>query len=474
VLLTEDITANRHCRLARRNVGAIEEREYGNTSECEPDRNEQHVSNHAVIIPWQIRSQICGCTIWLNELRYCWLVVSAAFLDLSFRQCRLIRRVNMIAIAMLGSRSAFARESLMRGSARCGSQVFGLKGLRMTLSSWAQVALVSRKTTSFLVVLGVFSGLIASSASASGLGEKLQQEVEHLASSRFELTGNDKFQSLGKGEQMIMPVQLERDTTYAIVAACGEGCDHVEIALFDPTQNQLHRSPEVSDVVIITGPPQESGVHGIALSAPGCRQSTCQVGLVILKQAIGPPASTPEARATPATPQSVTAPPLSANGSHPNTHASTPSAGSATGAPPNTDAETLRIVSELVKLGVTVRDAIRAKQRASAAVSAPVTTDAGAAPGKPAGIKEPEASPRSPPTTPPAQTQAAPVAKAPASAPNQPRATAADCQLKIQQYYAAARTSGAPGTMPPLLRMYQYLQCNCGHPPSPVLPPCPR
>jgi hypothetical protein len=283
------------------------------------------------------------------------------------------------------------------------------------------------------------------------LEQKLQQEIDHLATSRFERAGSDTVQSVGKGEHVIVPIRLEAGVVYAIVAACGEGCDHVEIALFDPAQNLLHRSPETSDVVIVSGPPQQSGVHGIALSAPGCRNATCQVGLVLLKQTTEPPPTQPqpEARAPPVAPQAAP---------------TTPSTTAA--APPNADAETLRIFSQLVNLGVTVRDAVRAKERAAAAVAAPIPTTANDAPGKPAGFKAPQPKPQTPPAAP------QPAVAGPAAA--QRRATPADCRLREQQYYAAARTSGAPGTIGPLLSMYQYLQCNCGHPPSPQLPPCPR
>jgi uncharacterized caspase-like protein len=133
----------------------------------------------------------------------------------------------------------------------------------------------------------------------------------------------------------------------------------------------------------------------------------------------------------------------------------------AAGAPSqtNTNAEALRTLSEFVKLGVTLKDAARAKQRSTAHAAAPVATDAVSAPGRPAGFKEPAPKPLATPGT-TRQTSSG--------------ATPVDCRLREQQYYAAARTSGAPGTMGPLMSMYQYLQCNCGHPPSPQLPPCPR
>ena len=307
---------------------------------------------------------------------------------------------------------------------------------------------LSRDIALFGTILGISVGIVALSARATepvhsaSLEQKLQQEVDHLKTSHFERVDGGAVETLGKGEQTIVPVQLEAGTVYAIVAVCGEGCDHVEIALFDPAQTLLHRSPETSDVVIVTGPPQESGVHGIAVSARGCREATCSVGLVLLKQAKeSAAANTPETRATPVPPQAAPSP-------------STSTAGVRS----NADAEALRILSELVNLGVTARDALRAKKRASAPIAAPVATDASTAPGRPPGLDKPAALPK------PQTTQA----------PNKGNATQANCQQMARQYEAYARTAGAPGTMPQLFSMYQYLQCNCGYPPSPQLPPCPR
>jgi len=135
----------------------------------------------------------------------------------------------------------------------------------------------------------------AQPARTANVEQKLQQETQHLAASRFERVGDSTIEMVRRGESTIVPVQFEMGTVYAVVAACGEGCDHVEVALFNPSQNLLHRSPERSDIVIIMGPPQESGVHGIALSAPGCREAACAVGLVLLKQVSQPP-SPAEAR----------------------------------------------------------------------------------------------------------------------------------------------------------------------------------
>lgn len=154
----------------------------------------------------------------------------------------------------------------------------------------------------------------------------------------------------------------------------------------------------------------------------------------------------PEAKAAPAAPQAAPIPP-SSTGSTPG----------------NADAEALRVLSDLVNLGVTARDAIRAKEKIAAPVAAPIATDAKTAPGRPPALDKPAAAPKS---------QATPESAQRASSKG--NVTQANCQQMAQQYEAYARTAGAPGTMSQLLSMYQYLQCNCGYTPSPQLPPCPR
>ena len=115
----------------------------------------------------------------------------------------------------------------------------------------------------------------------------------------------------------------------------------------------------------------------------------------------------------------------------------------------------LRALTELVRLGVTTRDAVRAKERRSAPIAAPISTNIKTAPGRPKPV-------------------AAPKESAPQRKTNESSEKQAKCRQVESQYYAAVRTAGAPGTIPPLFSMYQYLQCNCGHPPSPQLPPCPK
>ena len=277
-------------------------------------------------------------------------------------------------------------------------------------------------------VLGIVvasTGGAAQGARTAALEQKLQRETDSLAAARFERVGGGTVEAVKKSEPSVFPIELEGGVTYAVVAACGEGCGHVEIALFDPAQSLLHRSPETSDVVIMRGPVRESGVHGIVLSVPGCREAACPAGFVVLKQTPRP-ADAKAVSAAPITPQ-MPAPPPDAKA----------------------DTEDVRALSALAELAVTARDAARAKERVAAPVIAPVATDARTAPGRPSALKKPVAS--------------KPGASAPAS-----------CQRMAEQYAAYARSAGAPGTAPQLFSMYQYLQCNCGYPPSPQLPPCTR
>jgi hypothetical protein len=291
------------------------------------------------------------------------------------------------------------------------------------MSSLRQIAVLG-------AAVGVLGAVVASTCAAQGartaaLEQKLQRETDNLSAARFERVGGGMIEAAKKGEPSVFPIELEGGAAYAVVAACGEGCGHVEMALFDPAQSLLRRSPETSDVVIMRGPARQSGVHGIVLSVPGCGAAACSVGFVVLRQM-------PQPADPKAAPAAATAPQMPAP-------------------PPESKAGTgdVRALSTLAELAVTARDVARAKERVAAPVAAPVATDASTAPGRPSALKKPVAS--------------KPGSSVPAS-----------CQRMAEQYAAYARSAGAPGTMPQLFSMYQYLQCNCGYPPSPQLPPCPR
>jgi hypothetical protein len=192
--------------------------------------------------------------------------------------------------------------------------------------------------------------------------------------------------------------------------------------------------------VVIRGPAPQSGAYGIVPSVPGCRAAACPAGFLVLKQAALPDTATSASAAPPAPPM----PP--------------PGVGTA---PPATGADDAEALAVLAKLAVTARDAARARERMAAPVIAPTVTDASTAPGRPS------ASGGSAPPGPPAGTQSAQ-----RTSSGQAAAASDSCQTAAQQYATYARTAGSPESMPQLYSMYQYLQCNCGYPPSPQLPPC--
>jgi hypothetical protein len=289
------------------------------------------------------------------------------------------------------------------------------------MSSLRQIAVLGAAVA--VLSAGVVSTCAAQGAGTAALEQKLQRESDSLAAARFERVAGSTVEAK-KGEPSVFPVELESGAAYAVVAACGDGCGHVEMALFDPAQSLLYRSPETSDVVIMRGPARQSGVHGIVLSVPGCRAAACPAGFVVLKQM--PQSADPKAvSAAPAAPQMSAPPPSS-----------------------KADSEDLQALNALAGLAVTARDAARAKERMAAPVSAPVATDASTAPGRPSALQNPVAS--------------RPGSSVPPS-----------CQRMAEQYAASARSAGSPASTSQLFSMYQYLQCNCGYPPSPQLPPCP-
>jgi hypothetical protein len=290
------------------------------------------------------------------------------------------------------------------------------------MCSLRQIALIGSGLAALAAAVAAAGGAAAQSGAGS-VDTKLQRELQHLAAGGFARVGGESIERASKDEPSVVAVELESGVTYAVVAACGEGCDHVEIALFDPAQSLLTRSPEASDVVIVSGPAQQSGVHGIALSVPGCRAAACPAGFVLLRQA--PPPGPPEA------------------------------------ATPGAAAESPQMLAELAKLAVTAREAARARERRATAVAAPVATDTQSAPGRPS------------PSPKAARVPAATAERSPRTS-GQGGAPQAGCQQVAQQYAAAVQSSGPPETMPELFRLYRYLQCNCGYPPSPQVPPCSR
>ena len=90
------------------------------------------------------------------------------------------------------------------------------------------------------------------------------------------------------------------------------------------------------DVVIVSGPARQSGVHGIGLSVPGCRVASCPVGYVLLRQV----------------PRAGAAQTSAASGAAPSAFA-----------PMASGADALALQGELARLVVSAREAARARER---------------------------------------------------------------------------------------------------------------
>lgn len=136
---------------------------------------------------------------------------------------------------------------------------------------------------------------------------------------------------------------------------------------------------------------------------------------------------------------------------------------STTTAFPAPDAEALRTIGDLVRLGVTVREAQRARERRAVRLDPPIATDARNAPGRPSDVEKRTAPPK------------APVGgEKTKQAESKVRASPESCAQMARQYEAQVLRVGPVGTLAPALGTYQYLQCNCGYPPSPHIPACPK
>src|SRR5262249_39608988 len=89
------------------------------------------------------------------------------------------------------------------------------------------------------------------------------------------------------GERRSFAIQLVSGVANAIIAVCGQDCDHVEIALYDHQRQPLGRTPEKRDIVALNGNPPIGGLHELEVSVPGCRASACEVGFLVLRGEAG-------------------------------------------------------------------------------------------------------------------------------------------------------------------------------------------
>jgi hypothetical protein len=274
---------------------------------------------------------------------------------------------------------------------------------------------------------------------------KLAREVDHLVASQFVLIGSGTVAAIQKDNNTVIPVQLEGGAVYAFVAVCGENCDHVEIDLYDSNQTHLHRSPQASDVVIVGGQAKESGLHRLSVSVPACRADACAIAFAVLKQGESSGA---------AQSAGITIPDLQPMPTEPFVEP--------TSAPPDGSPDPQQIVSSLIELGVTARDFVRAKEGAAPPPTAPRQTESKTAPGRPPGYKDPSSAEKQPQPK-----------QATAGTGQNAAKSGANCEQVRQRYMVAVQQVGPIGSAQPAINLYAYLQCHCGHPPSPHVTSCP-
>lgn len=158
----------------------------------------------------------------------------------------------------------------------------------MRNTSWAARCI----GTSVIVAIG----FVARAQSPAGqavddVRSKLHRQAEAVAQQGYRPAAAEIFDRIPAGGQRSFAVQLASGVTNAIIAACGQNCDHVEIALYDHQRQPLGRTPERKDIVALNGNPPTSGLHEVVVSVPGCHASECEIGLVVMRQGPGPQAA---------------------------------------------------------------------------------------------------------------------------------------------------------------------------------------
>jgi hypothetical protein len=121
---------------------------------------------------------------------------------------------------------------------------------------------------------------------------KLVREVQHLRESNYQQAGAEIVEPLARDRSKRFAVQLQAGWTYAIVAACGKDCSHVQLSLYDAAGALLVSSPAKEDVVIVSGAPIATGAYAAEVAAPGCSEKICHVGIGVMRLDASPPGMT--------------------------------------------------------------------------------------------------------------------------------------------------------------------------------------
>ena len=113
---------------------------------------------------------------------------------------------------------------------------------------------------------------------------KLGGEVAELAAKGYQREAIEIIEEIERDKGKSVNLGLEENIGYAVAVACAKPCEHVEVSLFDPSNNLLAKSPEVSNIVIVAGKPVTAGVYQAKINIPGCQQERCFAGLILFRE----------------------------------------------------------------------------------------------------------------------------------------------------------------------------------------------
>ena len=120
---------------------------------------------------------------------------------------------------------------------------------------------------------------------------QILKEAERLAGDGFEPAHRAMIEMNRRSDLRRFVLRLEAGTTYALVAACDQDCDHVTLAILDEARQPMTATRERAGVVLLTGTPDRSGHYEVELTLPGCRERSCHTGLAILRRGEAPAAA---------------------------------------------------------------------------------------------------------------------------------------------------------------------------------------
>jgi hypothetical protein len=136
-------------------------------------------------------------------------------------------------------------------------------------------------------------GVDVAGPSAATVRDKLRREADHVAPQGFVPTLAEVVRDVRTGTWTGIRIGLSHGVEYAFVAAC-EGCAKVGLILLDDRRQELARSPDEAEVVILNGPAPATADFEVALSVPGCVSDSCTAGMLLLRRGPAPAIASPQ------------------------------------------------------------------------------------------------------------------------------------------------------------------------------------